>query len=139
MTKFFVDQAGNYLGAFDGAEPPDESIEVPSAPGDARQLWLADRWSDIPLTVEEYKLAIQSHMDTISRSYGYDDIKTAVTYAEEPAVAKFQVEGQAFRVWRSLCWAYSYEQLAMVEGGQRSQPTIAQFLAELPQLDMPQK
>lgn len=88
-------------------------------------------------TVQGYVAVIQEHMDKAAKSAGYDDIKTAVTYADEPAVAKFQVEGQTFRTWRSLVWAYSYEQLALVQGGKRQQPTIAELLAELPQLELP--
>lgn len=84
------------------------------------------------LTTEDFIAAIQAHMDDTARSFGYDDIKSAVTYAEEPAVPKFQAEGQAFRAWRSKCWAYCYEQLALVESGKREQPTIEAILAELP-------
>ena len=81
---------------------------------------------------EDFIVAIQSNMDTTAKSYGYDDIKSAVTYAEEPSVPKFQQEGKAFRAWRSQCWAYCYEQLALVESGKREQPTIEAILAELP-------
>lgn len=137
MSKYFVDAAGIYIGAFDGVEPPIGSIEVIAAPIDACQLWQGDRWGDIPVTVEAYKSAIQLHMDAAAQSAGYDDIKTAVTYAEEPSVAKFQAEGQAFRAWRSKCWAYCYEQLALIQGGKRSQPTIPELLAELPPLELP--
>lgn len=89
--------------------------------------------------VEGFKLAIQQHMDAKAVAAGYDDIKTAVTYADEPAVLRFQAEGQAFRAWRSLVWAYGYEQLAAVEAGTKPQPSVAQFLAELPPLDLPQQ
>lgn len=81
---------------------------------------------------EDFIAAIQSHMDSTAKSYGYDDIKSAVTYAEEPSVLKFQIEGRAFRAWRSQVWDYGYNQLALVEGGEREQPTIEAILAELP-------
>lgn len=84
-----------------------------------------------------YERAVQRHMDGLAFAAGYDDIKTAVTYADEPAVAKFQQEGQAFRAWRSLCWAYCYEQLAAVEANQRPQPTVEELLGELPALLLP--
>ncbi len=85
----------------------------------------------------QYERAVQRHMDVLAFAAGYDDIKTAVTYADEPAVAKFQQEGQAFRAWRSLCWAYCYEQLAAVQAGQRPQPTVEELLGELPTLLLP--
>ncbi len=84
-----------------------------------------------------YEHAVQKHMDALAVAAGYDDIKTAVTYAEEPAVTKFQQEGQAFRAWRSLCWAYCYEQLAAVQANQRPQPTVEELLGELPTLLLP--
>lgn len=88
-------------------------------------------------TVEQYRVAIQQYMDAAAQSAGYDDIASAVTYAEEPAVPKFQVEGQAFRAWRSLCWAYSYGLLAEVNAGARPIPAEADVLAGLPPMVWP--
>lgn len=31
-TKFYVDQSGNYLGGFAGAQPPQGAVQVPGAP-----------------------------------------------------------------------------------------------------------
>ena len=50
---------------------------------------------------------------------------------------KFQDDGIAFRSWRSLVWAYAYEQLAAVKAGERTQPTVEAFLLELPELELP--
>ena len=84
-----------------------------------------------------YAAAVQAHIDAAAVAAGYDDIKTAVTYADEPAVARFQSEGSALRAWRSLCWAYCYAQLAAVQAGERTQPTVEALIAELPQLVLP--
>ena len=84
--------------------------------------------------VASYSAAVQSHLDAAARAAGYDNINTVVSYAGEPAVAKFQVEGAAFRAWRSLCWAYCYAQLAAVEAQERTQPTIEELITELPSL-----
>ena len=81
--------------------------------------------------------AVQQHMDAAAKALGYDDIKSAVTYAEEPSVPKFQQEGQAFRAWRSQCWAAGYVVLSQVEAGQRPVPTAAELIAELPELVLP--
>ena len=80
--------------------------------------------------------AVQSHMDATAQSSGYDDIKTACTYADEPAVPKFQSEGQTFRAWRSLVWAYCYAQLDAVTAGERTVPTADVLIAELPKLTL---
>ena len=84
--------------------------------------------------VEIFKYAIQAHMDNAAKGYSYDDIKAAVTYADEPAVPKFQDEGRAFRAWRSLVWAHAYGVLDAVQAGEREQPTIEELIVELPEL-----
>lgn len=99
---------------------------------------LADQPAPTPEQVAAaYERAVQAHMDSAAQAAGYDDIKTAVTYADEPAVAKFQQQGAAFRAWRSLCWAYCYAQLDAVQAATRTQPTIEAFIAELPALVLP--
>lgn len=55
MTKYFVTPHGEYIGGFDGAEPPANSIEVPSAPDDARQPWLGDSWGPVVKTAEQLR------------------------------------------------------------------------------------
>ena len=84
--------------------------------------------------IEAMRAAIQAHMDAAAQGYGYDDIKAAVTYADEPVVPKFQADGRAFRTWRSLVWAYAYAVLDEVQAGTRQQPTVEELLAELPEL-----
>lgn len=81
-----------------------------------------------------FELAIQGRLDEAARGRGYDSIATAVSYAEEPAVARFQEDGKAFRAWRSLVWAYAYQELDKVKAGKREIPTLDAFLAELPAL-----
>ena len=74
---------------------------------------------------------VQQWLDEQARALGYDDIKSAVTYAEESAVPKFQQEGQAMRRLRSLVWARCYEILNAVQAGQRSIPTEDELIAEM--------
>jgi hypothetical protein len=90
-----------------------------------------------PPSVDTYGAAVQAHLDAAAYAAGYDNIQTAVSYADEPAVAKFQTEGQAFRAWRSLVWAHCYAVLAEVQAATRSVPTEAELVAELPDLVLP--
>jgi hypothetical protein len=80
---------------------------------------------------------IQAYMDNQARALGYDDIGTAVTYADEPSVPKFQIEGAVFRAWRSLVWAACYAHLSLVQAGEAAMPTLAEAIAMLPPLEMP--
>lgn len=81
---------------------------------------------------DSFESAVQSLHDTTAQKYGYDSIRSAISYADDPTVAEFQAEGQAFRTWRSLCWQYAYAQLAAVKAGTISVPSLADFLARLP-------
>lgn len=94
--------------------------------------------SPTPEQVQAAKVTlVQQHMDDAARALRYDDVKTACTYADEPAVPKFQAEGQAFRAWRSLVWAACYAILADVQAGVREIPSDAELIAELPVLELP--
>lgn len=85
-------------------------------------------------TVAAYMAAVQRHMDALAVSFGYDNLISVITYAEEPAVPRYQAEGQAFRAWRSACWLACEQMLAAVKAGERSAPTHAELIAELPEL-----
>lgn len=78
--------------------------------------------------------AVQAHMDATAKARGYDNLMSAVTYADEPTILAFQEEGMAFRAWRSQVWDYCYAQLAAVLNGQRAVPTVEELISELPAL-----
>lgn len=69
--------------------------------------------------------AVQAHIDAQARAWGYDDIYTAVGYADEPADPQFQAEGQALRRWRSLTWRRCWDVAASVA-------SVEELLALLP-------
>jgi hypothetical protein len=95
--------------------------------------------ADVPTPAEikvQRASAVQAHLDATAMTYGYDSIASAVTYADEPAVPRFQAEGQAFRRWRSLVWAACYQVQAEVEAGNRAVPTESELLALLPALEV---
>jgi hypothetical protein len=80
---------------------------------------------------------VQRHLDAQARALGYDDIKSAVTYADEPSVVKFQSEGRALRAWRSSVWQACIEILDQVKAGARDVPSAAELIAALPPLTAP--
>lgn len=86
--------------------------------------------------IEAIRVRLQRVMDDAARALGYDDIKTAITYAEEPAVPKFQAEGLAFRTWRSLVWAACYAHPAMQGLAPFPSPDEAEAL--MPSLVLPE-
>lgn len=80
--------------------------------------------------------AVQAHMDEAAKTFGYDDIKSVVTYADEPVVPKFQHDGIAFRAWRSLVWEKCYAMLAQAKSGEIEPMSAEQVIAELPPLNL---
>jgi len=106
-------------------------------PGTA-QVWINGAWVDDPaeqraLYAAHVRTAVQGWLDAAAKARGYDSIATAVTYADEPAVAAYQAEGAAFRAWRSTVWAAVFDSLAAEPDGALDTPA-ATILAGLPQL-----
>lgn len=87
--------------------------------------------------IQERAAAVQRHMDTQVQGRGYDGIASCVTYADEPAVPKFQEEGRAARAWRSLCWAVCYDLLGQVARGEIDPLSNEELIAALPALVWP--
>ena len=76
--------------------------------------------------------AVQAHMDKKAKEYGYGDLQSAVTYADEPAVARFQEEGRAFRAWRSIVWDRCIQMLEDFKAGKIQVSGKAQVIEMLP-------
>ena len=97
-------------------------------------------YSPPALTPEQKNKAIadmvQAHLDATAQVYGFDDIRNAVSYADEPAVPSFQTHGLALRAWRSLVWQKCYAVLAQVEAGEIVEPSGAELMAMLPTLNI---
>lgn len=79
---------------------------------------------------KHYETAVQVHLDAAAKAAGYDSILSACSYAGY--ANPFQAEGQSFVVWRGSVWEYCYAQLALVQAGTRTAPTIDELIAELP-------
>lgn len=159
ITLYTWDEQGVYTGTADADDAaPMPECSTPTKPmkltGTQVAQWQGGAWAKLsarpaapepepspePSAAEISKLyenAVQAKLDGAAQAARYDSIATAVSYSEEPAVPKFQNDGKAFRAWRSLVWAYTYEQLAAVKAGERTQPTVEDFLLELPELELP--
>lgn len=148
-TVFYSPTTGGfYIREVHGDNIPTDAVEIPEAEhaalieGQSKgQRIVADKngypvLQDPPPPTAEQIMArlearVQRWLDGQARALGYDDIKSAVSYAEEPAVPKFQQEGQALRRLRSLAWARCYEIMDQVKAGQRPVPTEEELIAEL--------
>jgi hypothetical protein len=89
-----------------------------------------------PITVDDYTRAIQARLDAKARERQYDGIQTAITYRDDPN-PRFAAEGDALFAWRSAVWTYSTAELVKVLAGERPQPSVEEFIAELPPFTWP--
>lgn len=93
-----------------------------------------------PLTADQIKAnktgAVQKLLDDQARALGYESINIAITFADEPAVPKFQKEGQALRAWRSLVWEKANELLSFLDDESISIPTDSELLHQMPKFSL---
>jgi hypothetical protein len=84
-------------------------------------------------TLDDYKAAIERLLDTWAQDRRYDNAVSLATYvgSTNPAWA---AEAAAFVAWRDSVWTYAYAELEKVTAGQRPQPLVAAFIADLPGL-----
>jgi len=87
-------------------------------------------------TVETYQSAIQDMVDGVARSKLFNDGVTMASYVSS-TVQPWAAQAQAFVAWRDAIWQYSYAELDKVQSGARPQPSVADFLAELPEINWP--
>lgn len=88
------------------------------------------------LVQADYANAIQFHVDSTAKSRGYSDGVALASYVSS-TVDQWTAEAVAFVAWRDAVWTYSHAELAKVLAGERAQPTVAEFLAELPGIVWP--
>lgn len=114
MFAAFIDGSWTLLPEPEPEEPPEPEPETPEQ------------------TKVRMARVLQALLDSTAKAQDFDNIFTAVTYADEPVVARFQLAGAALRAWRSLVWAKGYEVMDAVLAGERPIPTEAELLAEMP-------
>lgn len=86
--------------------------------------------------IEDFRAAIQRHVDATARARSYDSGASCASYLGS-TVTTWANEAAAFVAWRDAVWVHAYLELDKVTAGQRPQPTIAELLAELPAIAWP--
>lgn len=88
-------------------------------------------------TLQDYQSAVQSMVDETARSKLFNDGVTMASYAAS-TVGPWAAQAQAFIAWRDNVWQYAYSELSKVQAGEREQPSIEDFLLELPEIIWPE-
>ena len=86
--------------------------------------------------VNIYRLEIQSMIDKKAQARQYDSGATLASYVNS-TILEWATEAQAFVAWRDAVWLYALTELDKVQKGEREQPSVADFLAELPSFEWP--
>jgi hypothetical protein len=110
------------------------------ADGHFYQTWIlvpADPQELVKYIRNLFRDQVFNHMNNVSVENGFYSVLDAASYAGESSVPRLQKLGLAFRKWRSLVWDYADTQIPLIASKQRPQPTIEEFLAELPALALP--
>lgn len=82
-----------------------------------------------------FDYVVSEHLNGVAFAWGYGTIDRAVSYAEEPVVPKYQLEGRALRAWRSLVWKRCEEiQKAAAVDKLTLPDTPEQLIAQLPEI-----
>ena len=152
MRIFYSASAKGFFNSILNPVIPQDAVEISSAyhrellDGEQSGKIITQGQNGYPVLAEKeysfteqvvlYENAVQRHLDAKAEEFNYDNMWTAVTYAEEPAVPKFQNDGRALRAWRSLVWQKCYEILAEVNNNVRPAPTLEELIAELPEFSM---
>ena len=87
-------------------------------------------------TVADYTAAVQAMLDRKAQERGYDGILSLASYAAS-SNPPFAAEGDAGLEWRDAVWLECYRLMALVQGGQMAQPTVAELLGMLPTMSWP--
>lgn len=90
----------------------------------------------LPPSQTQIVAALQTELDRVAGLYGYDDIRSAVSYRGDPN-PKFAAEAEAFFVWRSDVWTTANAYAAQVAAGTAPYPSVPQAIAMMPPLGLP--
>lgn len=86
---------------------------------------------------QDYSAAIQAYVDAAAVTKQFHDGVTLASYTASTN-QQWAQEAQAFVAWRDAVWAYAYAEFDKVMAGERSQPTVSDFLNELPVIVWPE-
>lgn len=89
-----------------------------------------------PATVEDYSAVIEGILDSKARERRYDNSASLATYVGSTNTT-WAAEAAAFVRWRDAVWAYAHAEFEKVASGLRPQPSMSDFLANLPTIAWP--
>lgn len=92
--------------------------------------------ADMAELVATFRYAIQQMIDAKASERQYDSGATLASYVNS-TIELWATEAKAFVAWRDAVWLYALAELDKVQKGERDQPSVSDFLAELPAFEWP--
>ncbi len=130
----------NWRGAvwnnsYEGIKPDISETRPNPTLAELEAVWIEIEAEELPKRLRaEIVIAVQLHMDTTAQTRNYDNIHTLSSY-EVSIDPTFKAEGTAGRKWRDNVWIICRQILEDVQQGLRPMPTVAEVLAELPNIE----
>lgn len=87
--------------------------------------------------VDVYRIEIQAMIDAKAKERQYDSGATLASYVNS-TIEAWATESQAFVAWRDAVWLYALAELDKVQNGESYQPSVSDFLADLPAFEWPE-
>lgn len=148
MFALWIDEDGRFMFSVEdngGVEISDDTHAALMAGQSAGQVIEADDQGrpvlqdPPPPTTDElvarYTAELEAYYDSKAKERRYDSRLTCTLRAGYPG--PFQTEGVAFAVWMDNCNVLGYAIMSDVLAGERPMPTVAELIAELPELVWP--
>ena len=99
--------------------------------------WVEDTEAAQQALLYQFEAAIQAHIDATARQRTYRNGDACATYVSSTN-PQWAAEAAAFVAWRDAVWAHAFTELDKVQQGLRAQPTVEEFLLELPVMQWPE-
>lgn len=120
-------------------EEEEFSIAVPEVTGDPVEFWsqfgvtYSEEPDPVDVQLKALEAGIQAYMDSVAKERGYDNIYTAIGYANS-TVTRFREDAEAANQWRDQVWVTCHRLLDQYLAGEIEALTLDQVIERLPQI-----
>ncbi len=118
------------IGAYVAEYPADQVTRIPNET-DLTDVLRPYGLAPPAPTIDDYKAAIQAHIDAVARAKDYDSAVSLAGYRGS-MVTEYAADAEAFTAWRDPLWPFVFDVIAQVQAGAIPQPTIPELIAMLP-------
>lgn len=89
-----------------------------------------------PPDMSTFTAAIDAHVEQTARDRQYNGAAHLASYVTS-TVPAWAAEAQTFVAWRDAVWLFALAELAAIQSGENSVPSIPDLVASLPEIEWP--